>query len=103
MGVLIPQSLPSIPVSFGGEPIQQYEAVSYGGDMSPGMGDASSSDGTPGPSDPAYLNYNYGYPWPQSDMRSAPQAVYDIVHDSRYAQPVRQEFAGTAGAYAFHA
>lgn len=101
MGVLIPPSISSIPVSYNTESMQQYEVVGYGGDMSPAIGDASSSDGTPGPSEPTYLNYTYGYAWPQSDMRSAPQAAYDMVVDSRYT--MRPEFTNTAGSYAFHA
>jgi hypothetical protein len=88
-------------MSFGTQPAQQYEVVDYRGDLSPEVGTAPSPDGSPGPNEPSYVNFTYGYPWPQSDMRSLPPASYAIAAPN-YPR-MKEQLVSASGAYAFHA
>lgn len=64
------------------------------------------AESTPGPSEPSYYEYNYGYSWPQSDIRSLPQPQPSFVGGSgasepRYPQPFRERVPAVG--YAFNA
>lgn len=99
MGVLIPPSISAIPSAFGSQTMQQeYEVVEYRGTLSPEAGDPPSPDSSPAPSEPSYMNYSYGCPWPQSDIRSIPSSTYTMTAESRYPQST---LISATGAYAF--
>ncbi|EKM61783.1 uncharacterized protein PHACADRAFT_248642 [Phanerochaete carnosa HHB-10118-sp] len=79
MGVLIPP-LPRMVVPLerdAAPPAHAAAAYTY----SPPLAELSSPGSTPGPAEPAYLEYTYGYAWPQSDVRSLPAQA----HHPQYA------------------
>ncbi|KAI0694438.1 hypothetical protein BC835DRAFT_1349643 [Cytidiella melzeri] len=99
MGVLIPPSISAMSISFSAQ--QQHEVADYRGDLSSDIGGVPSPGSSPGPSEPSYMTYTYGYAWPQSDIRSHPPATYAMM-EPRYSHTTREQFISAAGAYAFH-
>ena len=81
MGVLIPP-LPRMTVPSANKMGPSYEEA-----VRTRMNEMS--EGTPGPSEPSYYEYNFGYAWPQSDVRSLPQPQPQLVTESSAAVEVR--------------
>lgn len=101
MGVLIPPQISAMTMSFTTQTAQQqYEGADYRGTLSPEIGDAPSPDGSPAPSEPSYMSYTYGCPWPQSDIRSIPPPTYTTIAEPRYPHSA---LVSAVGAYAFQA
>lgn len=98
MGVLIPP-LPRMAI-----PSTNKLGPSYEEAMRARLGEMS--EGTPGQSEPSYYEYNFGYAWPQSDVRSLPQPQPQYsagpgVTEPRYPQTFRERVP-TVG-YGFNA
>lgn len=90
MGVLIPP-LPRMAV-----PLEREPAAAYAYTTPPHPELSSSPGSTPGPIEPAYVEY--GYPWPQSDVRSLPPQA-----QLAYAAPAHTFRERMSAAYAYHA
>lgn len=70
--------------------------AAYGAEIGGGMTEVSS----PTEAGHSYFQYSaYGYPWPQSDVRSMPQSNYSPATEPRYPQVARERLSSATFAF----
>ncbi|PSR72029.1 hypothetical protein PHLCEN_2v12095 [Hermanssonia centrifuga] len=98
MGILVPPSSPATPLSYNPLPMNDLEGATSYDALCCGVGEAPSPNSTPDPSESSYVVYDFGYAWPQSDIRSVP---HSFGAQSMKATCSRMT-AGLVGGYTIH-